>query len=64
MSDLPQHRVCTDERNRAYELEGACFNGWNSPASAADLAYRKRVAKRIFGYRDILGAFSWAAVKI
>lgn len=62
-SDLPQHSVCTDKRKRADELEDAGFNGWNIPASAGELAYRKRVAKLIFGYRDITGgSFSWAAL--
>lgn len=62
MSDLPQHRTCTDGRKHAYELEDAVFNGWNNPASAAELAYRKRAAKLIFGYRDITGGYPWAAL--
>jgi hypothetical protein len=49
MSDLPQHSMCTDGRKHADGLEGACSSGWNIPASAGQLAYRKRVAKLIFG---------------
>jgi hypothetical protein len=62
MSDLPQHSICDDSRKHADGLEGACSNGWNIPASAGKLAYRKRVAKLIFGYRDIAGGRSWAAL--
>ncbi|KAF2833097.1 hypothetical protein CC86DRAFT_450900 [Ophiobolus disseminans] len=62
MSDLQRHRICTDGRKHAYELEDAVFNGWKNPASAANLAYRKRAAKLIFGSRDITGADPWAAL--
>jgi hypothetical protein len=62
MSDLLRHSICTDRRKRADELEDACFNGWKNPASAGKLAYRKRVAKLIFGYHDITGGRSWAAL--
>jgi hypothetical protein len=61
MSDLPRHSICTERRKGADELEGACFNGWKSPVSTGKLAYRKRVAKLIFGDCDITGGRSWAA---
>jgi hypothetical protein len=68
MSDLPRHSVCTDERKRADGLENACFNGWTTPASAGTLAYRKRVAKLIFGLsryhgRAFLGQHSFSDSK-
>jgi hypothetical protein len=62
MSDLPQHSMCTDGRKHADGLAGACSSGWNIPASAGQLAYRKRVAKLILGYRDIAAGRSWAAL--
>jgi hypothetical protein len=51
MSDLPQHSICTDGRKHADGMgsRGHGSSGWNIPASAGQLAYRKRAAKLIFG---------------